>query len=459
VVLFELLTSKKLFLDTSEMGVLKKVQNGEIINPREINPDIDVALEKIILKSLNKNCDKRYQSAASMIADLETFMVKKYNYMPGPIQLSHFIYDLFEKEIIRDGIKVDLKPLPDKPLLREIAKAQPEPVEPIKPPMPFPVQESKVKEAAAPIEKPIPPTPPSMISEAEMHIDFDEDKILPIKKKATAAPHEITKAKPFFKEISEEKPKKPLWAIALALVLVTAAALGYFLVFKKSAPSVSQAEVKPAVEQKNPVQTPIVKQLPAVDSQVLEAEKLKQEEEQKKLLQAAEEKKKLQEDKRAKQVEADRLKKEEEDRLKQDEADRLQKEEAQKKQDESDRLAKEAADKKKADELKEIERTRVKEGDIIALNAVDTAPVAVSEPAPIISQSMRSNMADSQNVRFNILINQNGDVESVSFLQKTNNTQLNTVLINTIKTWKYTPATKNGVRVKVWKTVPLTIKK
>src|SRR4030065_2315618 len=83
VVLFELLTSKKLFLDTSEMGVLKKVQNGEIINPREINKDIDEVLEKIILKSLNKTCDKRYQSAAAMIADLETFMVKKYNYMPG----------------------------------------------------------------------------------------------------------------------------------------------------------------------------------------------------------------------------------------------------------------------------------------------------------------------------------------------------------------------------------------
>ncbi|MCX6554562.1 MAG: protein kinase [Candidatus Aminicenantes bacterium] len=140
VVLFELLTSKKLFLDTSEMGVLKKVQNGEILNPREINPNIDPALEKIILKSLNKACDKRYQSAAAMIADLETFMVKKYNYLPGPVQLSHFIYHLFEKDISRDGIKVDLKPLPEKPLLREIPKAQtvlPEP------PRTMPVPESK----------------------------------------------------------------------------------------------------------------------------------------------------------------------------------------------------------------------------------------------------------------------------------------------------------------------------
>ena len=120
---------------------------------------------------------------------------------------------------------------------------------------------------------------------------------------------------------------------------------------------------------------------------------------------------------------------------------------------------KEAQDLKKAEELKEIERNRVKEGDIVPLSDVDKAPVAVSTPAPVITSSMRSNMADSQTVLFNILINQNGDVESARLLQKTNNTQLNTVLIATIKTWKYTPATKNGVRVKVWKTVPLTIKK
>jgi TonB family protein len=413
-------------------------------------------LEKIILKSLNKTCDKRYQSAAAMIADLETFMVKKYNYMPGPVQLSHFIYRLFEKEIVRDGIKVELKPLPEKPLLREILKAQPEP------PKPLPVQESKIiQPAAPPLAVPSPLQPVS--SHAEMRIDFDEDKSIKVKKKATAAPKEIKKAEPLFKESSEEKSKRPAWAIALVLMLMTAAALVYFLVLKKKAPEVNQAEIKPPISEKTAAQTQIAQyQTPAVDPQVLAAEKKKQEEElQKQLKDAADaaEKKKLQDDKRAKQAEIERLKKEEEDRINQEELDRLQKEEAQKKQDELDRLQKEAQDLKKAEELKEIERNRVKEGDIIALNEVDKAPVAISSPAPVISPNMRSSMADTQTVLFNILINQNGDVESARLLQKTNNTPLNTVLIATIKTWKYTPAMKNGVRVKVWKTVPLTLKK
>lgn len=449
VVLFELLTSKKLFLDTSEMGVLKKVQNGEIISPREINPDIDVALEKIILRSLNKTCDKRYQSAAAMIADLEAFIVKKYNYMPGPVQLSHFIYHLFEKEIVRDGIKVDLKPLPSgKPLLREIPKAQPEPPKPLPPP----VQESKV----APPAIQIPPLPQPLISETETHIDFDEDKIIPVKKKPVAVTEEIKKPAPLFKEISEEKSKKPTIAIAVVALLMAAAALFYFLVMKKSPPVVNKVAVKPPVV----IQTPIVQQQPpAVDPQVLAAEKLKQEEELKNLELAAAEKKKLLEEKRAKQVENERLKKEAEDRAKLADIERLQKEEEQKKQEEADRLAKAALELKKDAELKEIERTRVKEGDVISLNDVDKAPLAVSEPAPVIPANIREIMTDNQNVMFSILINQNGDVEVARLLQKSNNTQLNTVLIATVKTWKYTPAIKNGVRVKVWKTISRIIKK
>ena len=332
-----------------------------------------------------------------------------------------------------------------KPLLREIPKAQPKTL---------PVQESKV----TPLAKQSPPQPLS--SEAELRIDFDEDKSIPVKKKATAAPKEIKKITPLFKEISEEKNKKPSWAIALVLILMAAAALVYFLVLKKSAPAVNQAEAKLAITEKTAAQTQLVqKQPPAVDPQVLAAEKLKQEEELKKLQLAAEENKKLQGEKRVKQAESERLKKEAEDRVKQEELDRLQKEEARKKQDELDRLAKEAQELKKAEDLKEIERKLVKEGDIIPLKDVDKAPVVVSKPAPRIYPNMRTNMAANQTVLFSILINQNGDVETAFLLKKSNNAQLNMVLIATIKTWKYTPAIKNGVRVKVWKTVPLIIEK
>ena len=154
------------------------------------------------------------------------------------------------------------------------------------------------------------------------------------------------------------------------------------------------------------------------------------------------------------------MKKEEEDRKKQEEQARLLQEEAdRKKQEEQARLKKEEADRKKAEELKRLEQSRVKEGDILPMNDVDVQPEAISTPAPNIPATILSNMPSSQTLMFTVLINQNGDVETVRLLQKSNNKQLNTILTDLVKTWKYSPAQKNSVRVKVWKTVPLTIKK
>ncbi|MCX6554561.1 MAG: energy transducer TonB [Candidatus Aminicenantes bacterium] len=206
---------------------------------------------------------------------------------------------------------------------------------------------------------------------------------------------------------------------------------------------------------------------PAVDPQVkaLEELKLKEEALQRQLQEAAAAadadalKKKQQDEKRAKQAEIERLKKEEADRLKQDELDRLQGEEARKKQEEADRLAKEAQDLKKAAELKELERKRVKEGDVVPITDVDREPQPISKPDPIIPSAIMASIMANQSILFNILINQNGDVEVARLMKKTSNSQLNSLLLATIETWKYTPAMKNGVRVKVWKSVPLIIKK
>ena len=55
VLLFELVTGKKLFLDSSEVAVLRKVQSGRISNPREYKKDIDPELERIIMKALKKD--------------------------------------------------------------------------------------------------------------------------------------------------------------------------------------------------------------------------------------------------------------------------------------------------------------------------------------------------------------------------------------------------------------------
>ncbi|HLP47105.1 MAG TPA: serine/threonine-protein kinase, partial [Candidatus Kapabacteria bacterium] len=114
IIFFELLTGEKLFMDSSDIAVLHKVQLGDIIKPRELKKDIDPQLEFIILRMLNKDKNRRYQRASDIINDIHAYMVRNYDRMPTSIHLSHAIYDLFKEEIEKEELKIDLKPLPYK---------------------------------------------------------------------------------------------------------------------------------------------------------------------------------------------------------------------------------------------------------------------------------------------------------------------------------------------------------
>ncbi len=461
VLLFELLTGRKLFLDTTEMLVLKKVQNGEILNPRDVNPDIDPAIEKILLTSLNKECDRRYQSAAAMIADLEAYIHKKYDRAPGPVHLSHFLYGIFESDIQREGIKVDLKPLPYVPRLREVPKPPPAPEKPkaVEPPPPPPMPEAFPEPPAA---RPAPPA-------GAISISFDEDKASVARRPAAAEKTEF-QPESLFHELDKGKRRFPLLPIAAVLLLGAAAAGVYFLVLNKpSAPptpagqaaasqsAAAGAQPGAAAAAKEAEMKRIADELAATQKRLDEA-RLKEEEMKKQ--QAEEDQKKLLEERR-KKAEADRLKKEEETRLQQEESARLQQQqdEERRRQEEADRLKQAEEEKRKAEEQKRAEMNRVKEGDIVPLNEVDVQPVAVSTPQPNIPDSIRAAMSGSQNVTFSVLINHNGDVETVRMLIKTNNGQLNNILIDTVKSYKFQPAQKNSLRVKVWKSISMSIKK
>jgi serine/threonine protein kinase/DNA-binding response OmpR family regulator len=114
IIFFELLTGEKLFMDSSDIAVLHKVQVGDIIKPRELKKDIDPQLEYIILRMLNKDKNRRYQRASDIINDINSYMARNYDRMPTPIHISHTINDLFKDEIAKEGIKIDLKPIPYK---------------------------------------------------------------------------------------------------------------------------------------------------------------------------------------------------------------------------------------------------------------------------------------------------------------------------------------------------------
>jgi len=72
VTAFELLTSQKPFPgETAEEIVRQQLDRSNFKNPRELNPDIPVAMEKILLKCLEQSAERRYPFTSVLVRDLQ----------------------------------------------------------------------------------------------------------------------------------------------------------------------------------------------------------------------------------------------------------------------------------------------------------------------------------------------------------------------------------------------------
>ena len=74
VCLYEMLTGERLFVGDSDFSVLEKVRKVEVLPPSHFNRKIPDALERIVMKSLAKDVDDRYQHATELGEDLRGFM-------------------------------------------------------------------------------------------------------------------------------------------------------------------------------------------------------------------------------------------------------------------------------------------------------------------------------------------------------------------------------------------------
>ncbi len=74
VVLYEMLTGRLPFDDTTAVAIaIKHIQENPIL-PRILNNDIPKSMEDIVMKAMNKEQDLRYTSAAEMLKDLRAVM-------------------------------------------------------------------------------------------------------------------------------------------------------------------------------------------------------------------------------------------------------------------------------------------------------------------------------------------------------------------------------------------------
>lgn len=75
--LFEALTGRKLFLGDSELSILKSVRQARIPRLRDINPAIPPGLEDILLKTLSRDPDQRYEDAKGLENAFKEFLKRE----------------------------------------------------------------------------------------------------------------------------------------------------------------------------------------------------------------------------------------------------------------------------------------------------------------------------------------------------------------------------------------------
>jgi serine/threonine-protein kinase len=99
IMLWEMLSEQRLFLTNNEMTTLRKIRDCKVPSLREIDPNIPVELEKIVNKALARSKTQRYQSAAELQKDLQSFL-NRYNPDFSSHDFSEFIKDLYADEIV-----------------------------------------------------------------------------------------------------------------------------------------------------------------------------------------------------------------------------------------------------------------------------------------------------------------------------------------------------------------------
>lgn len=72
--LYELITRKPAFADPSRTMLLSKIMKGSTEPPHQFRPDIPKDLEAIVMRSMAKNLEDRYECAADLASDLRLFL-------------------------------------------------------------------------------------------------------------------------------------------------------------------------------------------------------------------------------------------------------------------------------------------------------------------------------------------------------------------------------------------------
>ncbi len=97
VVLFELLTGRRLFTGNSDFSILERIRYAEVLPPTVVMPSVDPALEAVVLKALARDPEDRFGSALEMSQALQD-AVEEMDKSESIAQRSAWVQQLFAAE-------------------------------------------------------------------------------------------------------------------------------------------------------------------------------------------------------------------------------------------------------------------------------------------------------------------------------------------------------------------------
>ncbi|MHB8873667.1 MAG: serine/threonine protein kinase [Myxococcaceae bacterium] len=104
-VLHELLTGKRLFRRDSELETLRAAMSEPIPTVRSIRPEVPEELDLAVMKALERDLSRRFQSAAELSGALDDYLAAR-TYVPVPTLLQDYLKDLVGEEEMKQRTRV-----------------------------------------------------------------------------------------------------------------------------------------------------------------------------------------------------------------------------------------------------------------------------------------------------------------------------------------------------------------
>ncbi|HYO58487.1 serine/threonine protein kinase [Archangium sp.] len=102
VVMWELLTSKRLFKSESDLMTLRLVRDCQVPPPSQLNPKLPPGLDELVLRALSPTPDGRFPDCGAFRLAIEDYILQ-YRLPASNAHLAAYLRDLYAERIIRDS--------------------------------------------------------------------------------------------------------------------------------------------------------------------------------------------------------------------------------------------------------------------------------------------------------------------------------------------------------------------